>query len=105
VSVSQRGVSGKIRISKPRLTTKYRYLWLAVAFVLLGSATFGTTYALLNKAVGDAFNIASFMLTSAGLGLAFVSAREYLGLENPDSYAWAYDDVGNEEVLENYKSE
>jgi hypothetical protein len=84
---------------------KYSYLWVAVIFVLLGSAAFGTAYALLNKTVGDAFNIASFMLTSAGLCLAFVSAREYLGIEGPDSYAWAYDDEGNEEVLENYKTE
>jgi hypothetical protein len=52
------------------------------------------------KDVGTGLSLASFFITCIALALALLALGEFLGLERPDSFSFAYDEVGNTKVEE-----
>lgn len=54
---------------------------------VLASAIFGIVFGVIRKAVGDAFSIASYIVTAVAFVVAVVAAGEWFGLESPDSFS------------------
>lgn len=54
---------------------------------VLASAIFAVVFGVIRKAIGDAFSIASYLITAVAFIVAVIAAGEWFGLEPPDSFS------------------
>ena len=55
---------------------------------------------MVTKDVGTGLSLASYLVACMALALALLALGEFLGLERPDSYAFAYDEVTGQKAEE-----
>jgi predicted Na+-dependent transporter len=65
-------------------------IYVLLILLILVSTGGGTAYAVVESDPSAGLAIASFVLTSCSLILAFVAAGQWLGLSKPDSFSFAY---------------
>ncbi|KAH8802518.1 hypothetical protein F5884DRAFT_473796 [Xylogone sp. PMI_703] len=80
----------------PNTATIYGLLYLVI--ILCTGA--GIAYAVISKDIATGISLGGYMVACLALILALVSAGEFIGLQRPDSYSWAYDVVDCEEAWE-----
>jgi len=63
----------------------------------------GILYALFTKDEAGGISLATYFLACPTLILALYSAGEYIGIDRPASFAWAYDTPSGAYAFETYK--
>jgi hypothetical protein len=58
---------------------------------IAASVVAGVIYGLVTSDKSTAVSLASYLLACPALVLALYGAGEWIGLEKPDSFSWAYD--------------
>lgn len=65
-------------------------VFILLALVIILSTGTGVSYALIRSDISNGISISSYLLTCFSLILAVFAAGEWVGLPQPDSFAFAY---------------
>lgn len=63
----------------------------------------GVLYAVFANDKAGGISLASYFLACLALVLALYSAGEFIGIERPDSFSWAYDTPSGNYAFETYE--